>query len=393
MLIVNTKQKIDEEGKAEILNRVSDNLQQIGDENGISTLYNDVSITFVNAQSGLKGKLDNKLVLLENSGLPQLEKQITNFLATCGAKTKANTFANRLKLIIEKVQKAIVNEIKMMEKKSASMLREMTTENKNRLSIELNAKAQEIISCREPDLRDALKLDEQAVQQIIDQIIKEIEYNIHNETLSILQELAKYFTQNVDEPNVSIDSDINVDTNILESHPEKNLESKWGFDVEFSTAGLTKVGLETTAARLALVAGLEAAATAGALGSMGASAAALVTGPVGWAVAAAFTFISLFKKKLPTEAEINAHNDEQEKRLAKQQVATNHAIKEVSYRLINLARDGIKNTITTVFTDIDKSLYELQQEEEKQNQQLSLFNRHLEILIQSEHELETFLLA
>jgi hypothetical protein len=114
---------------------------------------------------------------------------------------------------------------------------------------------------------------------------------------------------------------------------------------------------------------------------------------VGWAVAAAFTTISLFKKKLPTEAEINAHNDEQEKRLAKQQVATNHAIKEVSYRLINLARDGIKNTITTVFTDIDKSLYELQQEEEKQNQQLSLFNRHLEILIQSEHELETFLLA
>jgi len=210
LLIVNTKQQINEEGKIATLNRISDNLQKIGDENGIPTLYNDVAIAFLNAQSGLKGKVDHKLALLENSGLPQLEKQITDFLATCGAKTKANTLANRLKLIISDYQRNIRNEIKNIQGTQASILKDRTIEAKNGLRIRLNVRTKEEIRDYEEDLRLALE-NARDIESTVEVIRKKIGDIVRKDLMEERDRLAVYFDKIFINEISNIESNIDVD--------------------------------------------------------------------------------------------------------------------------------------------------------------------------------------
>jgi GTP-binding protein EngB required for normal cell division len=373
LLIVNTKQQIDEEGKAATLNRISDNLQKIGSENGITTLYNNVGISFVNAQSGLKGKLENKLALLENSGLPQLEKQITEFLAICGAKTKANTFANRLKLIINEYQSNIRNEIKNLHGTQASILKDRTIEAKNGLRIRLNAQIKEEIRDYEEDLRLALE-NAKYIESTIEVIRKKIGDIVREELIEERDKLAVYFDKIFTNEISNLESDIDID--ISETTFNATDELGGSFD-HMSGAKAAAFAFKNTPPLPPIVV------------------------PTPWGpvplppqtskvVAAAIAYFT-GGNTAPSKEDIDAYNQRIEQEKARQTVAINRAVKDIFYELEKISTIYTREVLTDGFIEVQEALDKLILEEEKNQGQLKAFNNNMNVLLQSQQEIDLFI--
>lgn len=79
-LVFNEKQVLSVDDFQKLKNQTQARLQELAVRSGLKDVLKDIPIVRVNAQSALKGKLENKLNLLERSGFPLFEKRLIEFL-------------------------------------------------------------------------------------------------------------------------------------------------------------------------------------------------------------------------------------------------------------------------------------------------------------------------
>ena len=82
IIVLNNKSGIDSNSieSIEIINKVGENLRKISDRRGIERVEEKVDVCMVNAKSALKGKLENKKLILKKSNILQLEEMIEKLL-------------------------------------------------------------------------------------------------------------------------------------------------------------------------------------------------------------------------------------------------------------------------------------------------------------------------
>jgi GTP-binding protein EngB required for normal cell division len=113
IIVLNNKNGIDpnsNEAKQSMI-KIGENLRKIGDKNGIKNIETKVDIHMVNAKTALKGKLENKNLLLNKSNILQLEKMIEKLLNTSGSEDVINALNIYIQNFIGKVITTIDNKI------------------------------------------------------------------------------------------------------------------------------------------------------------------------------------------------------------------------------------------------------------------------------------------
>ena len=113
IIVLNNKNGIDpnsNEAKQSMI-KIGENLRKIGDKNGIKNIETKVDIYMVNAKTALKGKLENKNLLLNKSNILQLEKMIEKLLNTSGSEEVINALNIYIQNFIERIISTIDNKI------------------------------------------------------------------------------------------------------------------------------------------------------------------------------------------------------------------------------------------------------------------------------------------
>jgi len=115
VIVLNNKRGIDINSKEALdeIDKVNINLSKIGDRNGIEKIEGKISLCMVNAITGLKGKLENKKLILKKSNLLQLEELVDKKLSESGSKEVVNALNSYIEdfieLVIDRINQSIDN--------------------------------------------------------------------------------------------------------------------------------------------------------------------------------------------------------------------------------------------------------------------------------------------
>ncbi len=115
IIVLNNKRGIEPSSieAIEEINKVNINLSKIGDRNNIEKIENKVSLCMLNAKTALKGKLENKNLILKKSNILKLEKMIEKLLDESGHEEVKNALniyiQNFIYSIIDKIDNKIDN--------------------------------------------------------------------------------------------------------------------------------------------------------------------------------------------------------------------------------------------------------------------------------------------
>jgi len=115
IIVLNNKSGIDPNSieAKELMIKVGENLNKIADRNNIDKIETKVNLCMVNAKTAIKGKLENKNLILKKSNILQLENMIEKLLVTTGNAEVINALniyiRNFVHSVIEKVDNKIDN--------------------------------------------------------------------------------------------------------------------------------------------------------------------------------------------------------------------------------------------------------------------------------------------
>ncbi len=117
IIVLNNKRGIEPNSVEAIeeINKVNINLSKIGDKNGIEKIENKVSLCMVNAKRALKGKIENKKLILKKSNILQLEEIIEKLLSASGSNEVINALNIYIQNFIDSVIDKIDNKIDNVE--------------------------------------------------------------------------------------------------------------------------------------------------------------------------------------------------------------------------------------------------------------------------------------
>lgn len=117
IIVLNNKSGIDPNSveTIELINKVGENLRKIGDRHGIEKIESKVSICMVNAKTALKGKLENKKLILKKSNILELEKMIEKLLSEAGSLEVINALNLYIQKFVDSVIEKIDNKIDNVE--------------------------------------------------------------------------------------------------------------------------------------------------------------------------------------------------------------------------------------------------------------------------------------
>lgn len=113
VIVLNNKNGMDPnsiESKQSMI-KVGENLRKIGDRNNIEKIETKVEICMVNAKTALKGKLENKNLILKKSNILQLENMIEKLLEKSGNNEVINALNIYIKDFISDIISIIDNKI------------------------------------------------------------------------------------------------------------------------------------------------------------------------------------------------------------------------------------------------------------------------------------------
>jgi len=99
----------------ESIDKIGENLRRIGDRNNIEKIESKVKICMVNAKTALKGKLENKNIILKKSNILQLENMIEKLLEESGSKEVVNALNIYTQNFIDTTISIIDNKIDNIE--------------------------------------------------------------------------------------------------------------------------------------------------------------------------------------------------------------------------------------------------------------------------------------
>jgi len=124
IIVLNNKNGINPDSieAKESMIKVGENLRKIGDRNGIDKIETKVKLCMVNAKTALKGKLDEKNIILKKSNILQLETMIESLLEESGNKEVINSLNGYIQDFINSIISKIDNMIDSVEVKKTEEL-------------------------------------------------------------------------------------------------------------------------------------------------------------------------------------------------------------------------------------------------------------------------------
>ena len=230
IIVLNNKNGVDPDfiEAKESLIKVGENLRKIGDRNGIKNIETKVNICLVNAKTALKGKLENKKLLLNKSNILQLEKMIEKLLNASGSEEVINALNIYIQNFIEKVIFTIDNKIDNVEvQKTEEMI---TYLEKFRQSS--SVKLKNLVSKRMPSFVDTITsmlLNGGTSEDDINTYISDTINEINNQAMDISKNIESDLSIKIDDfsqefKNINAEyTEINISSDSNESNEDSHI--------------------------------------------------------------------------------------------------------------------------------------------------------------------------
>jgi len=227
VIVLNNKNGVDPDSieAKESMIKVGENLRKIGDRNNIKNIETKVNICMVNAKTALKGKIENKKLILKKSNILQLENMIEKLLNTSGRNEVINALNIYIQNFIDRVILIIDNKIDNIEvQKTEEMI---TYLEKFRQSS--SVKLKNIVSKRMPSFTDTITsmlLSGGTSEDDINTYISDTINEINNQAMSISKNIESDLSIKVDDfsqefKNINAEyTEINISSNSDESNED-----------------------------------------------------------------------------------------------------------------------------------------------------------------------------
>jgi len=217
IIVLNNKSGINPNSveSIELINKVGENLRKVGDRHGIENIERKVSICMVNAKTALKGKIENKKLILKKSNIIKLEQMIENFLSEAGV----NEVINALNLYIQKFIDSVIIKIdNKIDNREVQKIEELITylEKQKQGS---QTKLENVVNRKIPIFSDTVtsmllseNITEKKLKDYCDETVLQISEeikNIYQQINSNLETKIDEFSKEFNEFNVNYD-DIHI---------------------------------------------------------------------------------------------------------------------------------------------------------------------------------------
>lgn len=230
LIVLNNKKNTDPTSKETIeeINKVNINLSKIGDRHGVKNIEEKVSLCMVNAKTALKGKVENKKILLNRSNIKQLETSIETLLNESGNREVINALNLYIREFIERVISIIDTKIDNPELQKVEELITYLEKFKQKSDIELKNIVISKVNILENGLRERLlhqsKSDEinQYVEEMTEDISHQLELKFKNISSTLNQKIEQ-FTNEMDAISLQY-SNINISDKESDNNDSKFLE-------------------------------------------------------------------------------------------------------------------------------------------------------------------------
>lgn len=192
LIVLNQKQSVSEEEEKLQTSKIYKNLEKL------AISKDEVQLIVLNAQSALKGKLENKSLLLEKSGLIVLENAIDRILRENGTKSVMNVCNKMIEDFISQVSHKIDNSISNINIKKLEELRTSYNILQTEAETEMKIVLDEIVYKIHDELREAIyDNNEGAIKRLEANVSKELEDRL-NQVLSKLNNDFKTKINNIE---------------------------------------------------------------------------------------------------------------------------------------------------------------------------------------------------
>jgi len=226
LIVLNNKKGTDPSSTEamEEMNKININLSKIGDRNGIKNIEEKVSLCMVNVKTALKGKVENKKILLNRSNIKQLESMLNKLLLESGNNEVMNTLNLYIQDFINNVIDNIDSKIENPELKKVEELLTYLEKFRQKSDIDLKNAVTNKVNILENGLRERLlnQSDTNEVNGYVEDITEEITALLElkfGKISSTLDQKIEQFSEEMDAINIS------NETIIVESHDDENIET------------------------------------------------------------------------------------------------------------------------------------------------------------------------
>ena len=188
IIVLNNKRgtELNSNEAIEEINKVNINLSKIGDKHGIDKIENKVGLCMINARTALKGKVENKSLLLKGSNIGQLEVMLDDILVQSGSSEVINALNVYIQKFVNNVIERTDNKIDIKELQKIEEL--ITYLEKSKQSSDIKLK--NIVSKQMPILTDELSSSilegttknniNSLIEEYYRKITQQIETEVHN---------------------------------------------------------------------------------------------------------------------------------------------------------------------------------------------------------------------
>jgi GTP-binding protein EngB required for normal cell division len=200
IIILNNKIGTSEAETHAILQRISQHLsQQLTDQ---PTLLQDVSVIALNAKTALKGRLENKALLIEKSNIGQLETTIHQKMAQTSLQDSLKTLAQLCLTPLDALIAAITDELANSQEQALIQQLNAIGLLKQNLEVEVERAISQQMPLLEDELRDLLydgDDDTDALQQSAHHLIQEHSEAVLNQYRQALGSYNSIFKLNIED--------------------------------------------------------------------------------------------------------------------------------------------------------------------------------------------------
>jgi len=220
IIVLNNKNGVDPESSEskQSMVKVGVNLRKIGDRNNIDKIETKVNLCMVNAKTALKGKVENKKLILKKSNIVQLETMIEKVLEESGNNEVINALNIYIQNFIDSTTDRIDGKIDNVELQKLEEL--ITYLEKFKQSSEIKFK--NIVNKKMPSMVEnitsgILNQNQSDIDTYINTILEDVINQIENVSININEELSikiddfsnefKKVTADYEDIDVSVDTD------------------------------------------------------------------------------------------------------------------------------------------------------------------------------------------
>ncbi len=323
------------------------NLSKIGDERGIESIESKVNICMVNAKVGLKGKIEDKSLLIKRSNIIQLENDINNLLAKSGSSEVENALNLFIQDYINDTISIIDTRIDNPEMKKVQQNITYLEQLKQRTNSELQNIIQESVIVVTNNLLELfLQKDQNAISAFMDKTIRDIQEILNKKIKTVSDEItSKVESFNKEFQALSLQNG-NVDS-ALDTEPSSDTHSDDSMNSQVKTAALASAAVAINVVPPVILVGP-------------------IPIPVRLIAQMALTFFSMFsgsnESKTRAEAELEA------RRL--QHLAAKNKTDEFGFDYKNKLLLSTEESLNNLFDPTIKNLMQIAQELQTDNDKL-----------------------